>query len=243
LNDLLLETNSTNFQIDSFIISQGTNFPCEVKNFEGDYYFESEQFFAMNETEIQNPLDQIKRSDTLLRQMFQKKKYSTSLKSNVFFVNPAFTLYQAPIDKPIIYPTQLTKFFEEFNSRDSILNESHYKLAEYLVKEHKKASPYTRLPPYHYEQLNKGLTCSSCHSFSVKAGETKISCSKCGCIEHVEDGILQSTRELQLLFPEIKITTNLVFEWCKVMESRKQIRRILKKNFTIVGTRHSTHYI
>ncbi|MEH7276752.1 nuclease-related domain-containing protein [Neobacillus vireti] len=42
LNDLLLETNSTNFQIDSFIISQGTHFPCEVKNFEGDYYYKSD---------------------------------------------------------------------------------------------------------------------------------------------------------------------------------------------------------
>jgi hypothetical protein len=243
LNDLLLETNSTNFQIDSFIISEGTNFPCEVKNFEGDYYFESDQFFAINETEIQNPLDQIKRSDTLLRQMFQKKKYSTSLKSNVFFVNPAFTLYQAPMHKPIIYPTQLTKYFEELNAMPSVLNENHYKLADYLVKEHKITSPYTRLPPYTYEQLNKGLTCYSCHSFSVKAGETKILCSLCGCIELVEDGILRSIRELQLLFPEIKITTNLVFEWCKVIDSKKQIRRILKKNFTVVGKRHSTYYM
>jgi hypothetical protein len=243
LKDLLLETNSTNFQIDSFIISQGTNFPCEVKNYEGDYYYKSDQFFAMNDIEIQNPLDQIKRSDTLLRQMFQKKKYSTSLKSNVFFVNPAFTLYQAPMNKPIVYPSQLPKYFEELNARSSILDENHYKLADYLVKEHKIASPHSRLPPYNFEQLNKGLTCSSCHSFSVKAGETKILCSICGCVEFVEDAILRSINELQLLFPEIKITTNLVFEWCKVIESKKQIRRILKKNFTIVGTRQSTYYM
>ena len=150
LNDLLLETNSTTFQIDSFIISQGTHFPCEVKNFEGDYYYKSDQFFAMNDTEIQNPLDQIKRSDTLLRQFLQKKKYSISIKSNVFFVNPAFTLYQAPRDKPIIYPTQLAKFLEELNARTSILNDDHYKLAEDLVKEHKTISPYTRLPPYDF---------------------------------------------------------------------------------------------
>jgi hypothetical protein len=243
LNDLRLETNSTNFQIDTFIISQVTQFPCEVKNFEGDYYYESDQFFSMNENEIQNPLDQIKRSDTLLRQVFQKKKYSISLKSNVFFVNPSFTLYQAPLNKPIIYPTQLDKFFDDLNRRPSILNDYHYKIADYLVKEHKTVSPYTRLPPYDYEKLNKGLTCFSCLSFSVKAGETKILCNVCGCMENVENGILRSVRELKLLFPSIKITTNLVYEWCKVIESRKQIRRILKKNYTIMGTRHSTYYI
>jgi Nuclease-related domain len=242
LNDLRLETNSTNFQIDTFIISQGTHFPCEVKNFEGDYYYKSDQFFAINDTEIQNPLDQIKRSDTLLRQVFQKKKYSISLKSNVFFVNPAFTLYQAPLDKPITYPTQLARHLEELNSRPSTLTDNHYKLADELVKEHRPSSPYSRIPPYTYENLKKGLACSSCYSFSVKAGETKIVCGVCGCVENVEDGIMRSVRELQLLFPDIKITTNLIFEWCLVIESRKQIRRILKINLNAYRRGKYTYY-
>ncbi|WHX99038.1 nuclease-related domain-containing protein [Neobacillus sp. DY30] len=242
LNDLQLETNSTSFQIDSFIISQGTHFPCELKNFEGDFYYKSDQFFAMNNTEIQNPLDQIKRSGTLMRQVLQKIKYSTSLKSNVFFVNPTFTLYQAPLEKQIIYPTQLAKFFEELNARTSTLTDDHFKLAEYLVKEHKPGSPYSRLPPYTYENLKKGITCRSCYSFSVKAGETKIVCNVCGCMENVEDGILRSIRELQLLFPNIKITTNLIFEWCKVIGSRKQIRRILKIHFNAFRRGKYTYY-
>jgi Nuclease-related domain len=242
LNNLRLETNSTNFQIDTFIISQGTHFPCEVKNYEGDYYYKSDQFFAMNDTEIQNPLDQIKRSDTLLRQVFQKKKYSITLKSNVFFVKPAFTLYQAPLDKPIIYPTQLVRYLEELNERPSFLNDDHYKLADELVKEHRPSSPYTRVLPYTYENLKKGFTCGSCYSFGILPGETVLICNTYGRVEKVEDAILQSVMELQLLFPDIKIITNLVFEWCKVIESKKQIRRVLKKNYTKIGNRHCTYY-
>jgi hypothetical protein len=243
LNDLRLETNSTNFQMDSFIISQGTHFPCEIKNFEGDYYYKPDQFFTMNHTEIQNPLDQIKRSDTLLRQVFQKKKYSITIKSNVFFVNSAFTLYQAPLEKPILYPTQLTRYFEELNARSSILNDNHYKLADELVKEHKPSSPYTRVPPYTYENLKKGLICGSCYSYEILPGENVLICNTCGREEKVEDAILRSVRELQLLFPDIKITTNLVFEWCKVIGSKKHIRRVLKKNYTKIGNRHCTYYI
>ncbi|MEH7276753.1 hypothetical protein [Neobacillus vireti] len=182
----------------------------------------------MNDTEIQNPLDQIKRSDTLLRQFLQKKKYSTSIKSNVFFVNPAFTLYQAPLHKPIIYPTQLDKFFDELNGRTSILNDDHYRLAEDLVKAHKTVSPYTRLPPYDYQQLKKGTCCMLCHSFSISYDGNILVCHSCGCVETVEEAILRAVKEFQLLFPNIKITTNLIFEWCQVIESRKQIRRILK---------------
>lgn len=243
MNDLRLETNSTNFQMDSFIISQGIHFPCEIKNFEGDYYYKPDQFFTMNHTEIQNPLDQIKRSDTLLRQVFQKKKYSITIKSNVFFVNSAFTLYQAPLEKPILYPTQLTRYFEELNARSSILNDNHYKLADELVKEHKPSSPYTRVPPYTYENLKKGLICGSCYSYEILPGENVLICNTCGRQEKVEDAILRSVRELQLLFPDIKITTNLVFEWCKVIGSKKQIRRVLKKNYTKIGNRHCTYYI
>jgi hypothetical protein len=242
LNDLLLETNSTTFQIDTSIISQENFLPCEVKNFEGDYYYKSDHFYVMNDNEIQSPLDQIKRSDTLLRQLFQKKKHSISIKSNVFFVNPAFTLYQAPLDKPIIYPTQLNKFFEELNAKSSLLKDNHYELANILVKEHKTLSPYTRLPPYNYAQLKKGMCCGLCHSLKVSFDGTIIVCHSCGCVESVEDGILRSVRELQLLFPNIIITTNLIFEWCKVIESRKQIRRILKKHYEVMGSRHSTHY-
>jgi hypothetical protein len=242
LNDLLLETNSTTFQIDSFLISQGTHFPCEVKNFEGDFYYKTDQFFAMNDTVIQNPLDQIKKSDTLLLQFLQKKKYSISLKSNVFFVNPSFTLYQAPLDKPIIYPTQLNKYFEKLNKRNSILTDDHYKLAEDLVKEHKTISPYTRLPKYDYYQLKKGPSCLLCHSFVVSFDGTFFNCHSCGCLEYVDDAILRVVGELQLLFPDIKITTNLIFEWLKVIESRKQIRRILKKHYQIMGVRHATYY-
>src|SRR5690625_3031033 len=38
LNDLLLNANNTSFQIDSFIVTLGTFYVSEVKNFDGDYY-------------------------------------------------------------------------------------------------------------------------------------------------------------------------------------------------------------
>ncbi|WP_226085375.1 nuclease-related domain-containing protein [Mesobacillus sp. S13] len=42
LNDLLLEQNHSHYQIDSLMISQRLSFLFEVKNFEGEYYFEGD---------------------------------------------------------------------------------------------------------------------------------------------------------------------------------------------------------
>ena len=51
LNDLLLKINNTTFQIDTLIISD-TIYLFEVKNFEGDYVYESDKI--IQETQIRN---------------------------------------------------------------------------------------------------------------------------------------------------------------------------------------------
>ncbi|MEH7225104.1 nuclease-related domain-containing protein [Bacillus sp. JJ1566] len=47
LNDLLLEVNNTTFQIDSSIFIDGKIHSYEVKNFEGDYYYESNKLLKI----------------------------------------------------------------------------------------------------------------------------------------------------------------------------------------------------
>jgi hypothetical protein len=52
LNDLLLEINNTKFQIDSLIIFQETIYLFELKNFEGDFCYESDSFQTFSGKEI-----------------------------------------------------------------------------------------------------------------------------------------------------------------------------------------------
>ncbi|MFS0708961.1 hypothetical protein AB6N22_12800, partial [Kocuria palustris] len=67
------------------------------------------------------------------------------------FVNPEFTLYQAPLDIPFIFPTQLHRFIQSFNKIPSKLNGQHKSLAGFLIKQHQDESPYHRLPTYDYD--------------------------------------------------------------------------------------------
>src|SRR5699024_6968421 len=64
LNDLLLEVNNTTFQIDSLFIMEDRICLYEVKNYEGDFYYESERFFKNPGYELINPLDQMNRGKT-----------------------------------------------------------------------------------------------------------------------------------------------------------------------------------
>lgn len=242
LNDLLLKVNNTIFQIDSLIITSHTIYISEVKNYEGDYYFEGEKFFKKPHYEIINPLHQLSRSESLLRQLFLKHGINLSIEASVIFINPEFTLYQAPLDKPIIFPTQIERYFNQVNTKQSKLNIKHNQLADKLMSLHIKESPYKQLPDYSHNQLKKGIICKKCDSFSITVEGKMCICEECGHEEIVASAVTRAVEEFKLLFPEQKITTNITHEWCQVVESKKRIRRILGQNLTKSGANRWIHF-
>lgn len=235
INDLCLEFNKSVFQIDKIVIAQEKIFPFDVKNFEGDYYFDSGNFFTFSKKEILNPLEQANRAKILLGKMLQNLGYPLPIESKVVFVNPEFTLYQSPLNAPIVYPNQLNRFLKYFNQVPSKLNSGHKRLAEQLISLNQSVNPYKTLPPYAYEHLEKGIICPRCFSFMYLANDKKLVCEKCSCEESADSAIKRAVEELKLLFPGMKITTTLVHDWSSVIRSKKMIRRVLKENYTVVG--------
>lgn len=244
LNDLLLEVNNSYFQIDSLIISQSVIHLLDVKNYEGDYYLESDNLYSvLTGRENKNPVDQLKRSATLFRQLLQIIKQSHLVEASVVFINPEFTLYHASKDQPIILPTQVNRFLKDFNNTSSTLNDGHKKTAQKLISLHQTKNPFFTLPKYTYEHLRKGIYCKNCGSFLVSKRNNNFVCEVCGEVETIEQAILRNVKEFKLLFPDNRITTQCIFEWCKADLSKRTVSRVLKKNFTSYGNTRETFYV
>ncbi|WP_026575542.1 nuclease-related domain-containing protein [Bacillus sp. UNC438CL73TsuS30] len=243
INDLLLKVNNSYFQIDSLIISKGVIHLLDIKNFEGDCYLDSDKLFAVKTgRQYKNPVDQLKRSTTLFSQLLQNLKQNYLVDPFVIFINPEFTLYQAPMDQPIIFPTQINRFIFNLNKTSSTLNDGYKKLAQTLISLHQTKNPYTILPQFSYDQVQKGVYCKDCNSFFVFINNNDFVCRKCGEHEKIEEGILRNVKEFKLLFPERTITTNSIYEWCNVDLNKKTFCRVLKKNYTTFGTTRNTYY-
>ena len=233
INNLLLEVNNSYFQMDTVIISQGIIHLLDIKNFQGDCYLESDRLYAMmTSREYKNPLDQLRRSTTLFRQLLQTLKQNYLVEASVIFINPEFTLYQAQMDQPIILPTQIICFLKDLNKTPSKLNDEHKKLAQKLLSLHQTKNPFTMVPKYNYDELRKGIYCKTCKSFLVSRKNYTFVCGMCGEYEKIGQAILRNVREFKLLFPERKITTQNIYEWCKIDLSKKTFCRILQKNYT-----------
>ena len=117
----------------------------------------------------------------------------------------------------------------KLKNKNSHLNNSHKKLAEKLLSLNLKDSPYTRLPEYEFEGLKKGVICEKCGSFSVVVQRYEIKCEECDFGEKVERSVLRAVDEFKLLWPNRKITTNEIYEWCGGNVSKKKILRVLRK--------------
>lgn len=238
LNDLLLKVNNTTFQIDSLVITSETIYIYDVKNYEGDYFYELERLYKLPRTEYLNPLHQLNRSESLLRQLLQNLGIHFSIEAKVIFINSQFTLYQTPLSLPFIFPTQVNRYLNTLGTIPSQLNNRHKQLADSLISLHIKESPFSMAPAYEYNHLRKGMTCALCRSFSISVHGKNCVCNDCGHEEAITSAVIRSVEKVKLLFPSRKITTNIIHDWCRIIESKRRIRKILEKYFKNVGVHH-----
>ncbi|WP_227936939.1 hypothetical protein [Alkalihalobacillus deserti] len=116
------------------------------------------------------------------------------------------------------------------------------KIAEKLLSTHLNETPYLRLPDYHFDQLEKGICCPICQTFYTTFTYTLL-CSVCGGGEEKDTAVLRAVEEYKLIFPTSKITTNIIYEWCNKIFSKKIIQKILSNNFKPTGKGKASYYV
>src|SRR5690606_38573363 len=160
LHDLLLQSNNSLLQIDHILIHAQTIFSFEVKNYEGEFIIENGNWYVKStKQEIRNPLNQLNKSDYLLRQLVKNLGYNLPVKSYLVFINRDFTLYQLPPNLPILLRSQLNRFIQFLNKSHVPLKQEHHQLAQDLKKVQITDSSFENLPDYDFKQLRKGITC------------------------------------------------------------------------------------
>lgn len=243
LNDLLLRNKGSSFQIDSIIITSGSLFIFEIKNFSGKYIRNSDGFSTLKGYEVANPLIQLNRMESFIHQLLNEWRITMKVEANILFVEPSFSLYNARIEDPIILPNQVEEYLETINRKSKVLTKEQYYLANKFIKLHETEVPNERqLPYYSYDDLKKGLSCKLCGSFNLLLTQRACYCKTCFHKSSVEEVIMNNIEELQFLFPELKITTTNVSEWCGNPVHFRKVRKILKDNFIAVGATSNRVY-
>ncbi|WP_170289447.1 nuclease-related domain-containing protein [Metabacillus lacus] len=159
LLDLLLKVHSTFLQADSLPITERTIYLFEIKNFEGNFIFENDRWYTSSKVEIPNPLNQLKRTELLLKRILQNLGFSQEIESYLIFVNPLFHLYHSPIHQSIIFYPHIPQLLRRINARPSKIYPGLTVKANKLKEEALTTSPFTNLPACEYTSLKKGIKC------------------------------------------------------------------------------------
>ena len=243
LNDLLLSISDQSVQIDALVITAETAYLYEIKNYKGDYQMKDRQLLTLTGKEIGNPLTQLSRTTSLVRQLFQQWHTELSVVGSVIYVNPTFTLYHASPKDPLILPNQIQAHFSKLDSQHVALNRNHRYLAERLLSQHRNDANFHQLiPEYGYQNLRLGVTCRECGSFDIQLNQRMSYCRKCKYSCSTDDMILEQIKEFKLLFPQEKLTTKVVYDWCSESISKARITRVLSSEYTRMGQTHGTFF-
>ncbi|MFF2879019.1 nuclease-related domain-containing protein [Gottfriedia sp. NPDC057991] len=97
LNDLLFECYRSEFQIDSIGINGETIYLFEVKILKKIInYIEGDRWYKPPKTEIKNPYEQLKRTESMLRKLLNEHKLHFKIKPHLVFVNSEFFYTMPP---------------------------------------------------------------------------------------------------------------------------------------------------
>ena len=242
INDLLVENKGNTFQIDTLIVMFDAIYLYEVKNYKGDFQMNSGQLSYTSGQEITNPLIQLKRTKELLRQLLKDWGISYRIEAHVVFINDAFTLYNAKLEDPIIFPTQIKEHLTGLNAKCKNLPKQSVYLTDRLVDRHKTDSVFQKqLPPYSFEEFKTGVSCS-CGSFELIITQRACYCKMCYKQMSIEELVVENINEFKFLFPDQKITTSMIDDWCGNTVNYRKIRNILQTHLVASGTNSGTYY-
>lgn len=241
LFDLRLTINNSECQIDCLLFFQNECVLIEVKNFQGDYYIENNDWYTLSKKAIQNPLHQLHRTELLLKQFFTQHQIPLKIRSFVVFTHSEFQLYQAPVNLPIVFPTQLKRFIRKLQHIPC--GSPNRPIIKKFKAHHLSTSSYEKLPLYDFSSLKKGVTCEACGGFMDIGENNNMKCLKCGQISPLEDSIMRNIYDFHTLFPTEKITVSLAAEWTGNLISNYRIRKILLQNCRLVKKSNQSYYI
>ena len=244
LNDLYLEVKGKSCQLDALVITAEGISIFEVKNFEGEYYYQNEKmYYGRTEKEVYDPAYQIRNAESVVRQLLDQLGYRFAVKKYIVFINPHFTLFGAPRNSGLILPSMIDAHFTALNEKSGHLNQTHHQFAEEIKALHKEEFSLRQVPYYDNTLLKKGVTCVECGKF-IKQFTKKRSCvcNHCGKEELVAHTIVRMAKECKLLFPDQKITVTVIREWCDNQLSAGRIRYVLNQYFKAVGTGRWRYY-
>ncbi|CQR45928.1 Nuclease-related domain protein [Paraliobacillus sp. PM-2] len=242
LNDIQLKYNEKYFQIDTIVITNDIIYLFEIKNYHGQYYFDQDILYKVPNKEIENPTLQRNRTISLFRMFLKSKGIDMPLKSYIVFIHPQCSIYQTPLNQQIIFHSNVHSILTQLNENEYSGKKSK-NIVRVLESSLYHAFHQEDIFNYTFDELQKGIPCYQCGSMETYPINRVVKCKCCEAEEIVSISILRCIKNFQKLFPNEKLTSNIISKWCGDSITHTRCKRVLLNHFTKQGNTKSTYFI
>lgn len=123
----------------------------EVNNYEGIHSYIDGKLIRLSNFKRDDCFLQQDKCERRLQRLLNYWGIPFPVEKKVVFINPVFSLYQAPFEKGVLFLSGLKSHIQELDGKWVKLDTRHMDLAKKLTDRHKESFPYHPLPTYNYE--------------------------------------------------------------------------------------------
>lgn len=240
LNDLRLLTSNIYFQIDSLIIMNQKIFIFEIKNYYCDINYLNGSYYFQNGEEISSLNEQMMRTNKLLPKFLHNNYIYYNYNYYTTFVNPDYNIYGYLPDDQILSFHQISNFIK--NNSENKQNAYAQEVAQLFLNLHQSKEHFNFRKNIDITSLKMGVTCHCNLSFYRKLSNRRFICKQCNKVIACEDFLKKCIEDILLIFPQEKLTVNIIYCWTEGNVSKEKIRLYLNKCYAMKKFGPQTHY-
>ncbi|MFC3900321.1 nuclease-related domain-containing protein [Aliicoccus persicus] len=224
--DVYLEIEGSHVQCDALIVHDNGYLLHEIKNYNGEFHYNGNQWLLRGNEVSEDPIIQLERT----RKKFIKLKYSNNVQFNidgkVVFTHIDFSLelIDTPSTDKIILRNQLKRHLSSL--KDLTYNDQSLNRVE-LIKNNIVANPFHN-EKANFSDLKKGVYCRNCSSFNIQKSKFHFQCKNCLSKYTIHTIVLQAISDHKSLFNNREFIKKEIYDILNGSISMQTIYNVLK---------------
>ncbi|GMA09348.1 hypothetical protein GCM10025886_25010 [Tetragenococcus halophilus subsp. flandriensis] len=204
LDDVTIDYQGDVLQMDKIINNRDIIYLVDIKNYQGNYVYKNNSLKTGDVTFTNNIIEQARRSRRIFTRLFDKHHLQLTIKNVIVFINDKSRINLCDdLPEIILNYEEIPTWLMSISHDTQITHRDDWKklVQKYQVPSFKTSRICTT---ERFKQLEKGIHCEKCGSFSLKSNRYTLQCA-CGHIETKQIAFLGTICEYGLIMHHLPL--------------------------------------
>lgn len=231
LDDIEIEFEGNRMQMDKIVASGDMLALIDIKNYQGNYYYDRQGLKIGNTLFAQDCFEQARRSRRIVERLFKKHGVTMRVVNIIIFINEEGSItINDEINEVVLNYVEIPQWLLQLKKQADLPQMKNWQqlLLQYQPSFYKAENLCN---PRRLLTLKKGICCVKCGSFDLRQERYKLQCRKCGYQEVKRVSYYRTIKEHGILIYPVPIKRKEVVTFFGKNYSESTIKTLLSEYF------------